>query len=204
MRATPGAVFTRRAGAARARVDQPGQYHNPTNRKPHQKWTAKQIWAQTGGRIGVFCAGLGTTGTIIGNARYLKQKRKTVQIVGAMREDTSYVPGVRTRGLLRLIGFDWGRHVDDIQKVTTVDSYRTSMALSRRGIVVGPSAGFAMAGLLQYLEGRKQGGALDELRDRTARSSASSCAPTAPSPTLTSTSNTSNRQTSPRSRTRSC
>lgn len=160
-----GVYKARKRGERKGWIN-PGQYDNPDNPKAHQKWTAKQIWEQIGGRISVFCAGLGTTGTIIGNARYLKRKKSTVQIVGAMREDANYVPGVRTRGLLRLIGFDWERHVDDIQKVTTADSYRMSMELSRRGIVVGPSAGFALAGLLQHLEGRKKVGTLDRLRER--------------------------------------
>jgi len=144
----------------------PGQYDNPDNPKSHQKWTARQIWEQTGGRISVFCAGLGTTGTIVGNARYLKRKKSSVQIVGTMREDDNYVPGVRTRGLLQLIGFDWEPHVDNIQKVTTAVAYRNSLQLSRRGIVVGPSAGFALAGLLQYLGERKKSGTLDDLRER--------------------------------------
>jgi cysteine synthase A len=49
----------------------PGQYDNPDNPKAHQKWTAKQIWKQTRGRIDVLCAGLGTTGTITGTAQQL-------------------------------------------------------------------------------------------------------------------------------------
>ena len=144
----------------------PGQYDNPDNPKAHQKWTARQIWEQTGGHISVFCAGLGTTGTVVGNARYLKRKKPSMQVVGAMREDGNYVPGVRTRGLLKLTGFGWERHVDNIQKVKTADSYRHSMALSRRGIVVGPSAGFALTGLLQYLAEQKKAGTLDALRER--------------------------------------
>jgi cysteine synthase len=159
-------VFKARQRGKRKGWINPGQYDNADNPKAHQKWTGKQIWEQTGGRINVFCAGLGTTGTIIGNARYLKRKKSTVQIVGAMREDGNYVPGVRTRGLLRLIGFDWERYVDDIQKVTTTLAYRNSMQLSRRGIVVGPSAGFALAGLLQYLRKKKKSGTLDSLRGR--------------------------------------
>jgi cysteine synthase len=160
-----GVYKARKRGRRKGWIN-PGQYDNPDNPKAHQRWTAKQIWEQTGGHISVFCAGLGTTGTIVGNARYLKRKKSTVQIVGAMREDGNYVPGVRTRDLLRLIGFDWERHVDDIQKVTTAASYRKSMDLSRRGIVVGPSAGFALAGLLQYLKQKKNAGALDDLRKR--------------------------------------
>lgn len=159
-------VFKARKRGKRKGWINPGQYDNPDNPKAHQKWTGKQIWEQTGGRINVFCAGLGTTGTVVGNARYLKRKKSTVQIVGAMREDGNYVPGVRTRGLLRLIGFDWECHVDDVQKVTTAAAYRNSLQLSRRGIVVGPSAGFALAGLHQYLRGQKESGALDGLRGR--------------------------------------
>ncbi len=160
-----GVYKARKRGKRKGWIN-PGQYDNPDNPKSHQKWTAKQIWEQTGGRISVFCAGLGTTGTVVGNARYLKRKKSSVQIVGVMREDSSYVPGVRTRGLLRLIGFDWERQVDDIQKVTTAVAYRNSLQLSRRGIVVGPSAGFALAGLLQYLREKKKSGALDGLRER--------------------------------------
>jgi cysteine synthase A len=159
-------VFKARKRGKRKGWINPGQYDNPDNPKAHQKWTGKQIWEQTGGRINVFCAGLGTTGTVVGNARYLKRKKSAVQIVGAMREDGNYVPGVRTRGLLRLIGFDWECHVDDVQKVTTAAAYRNSLQLSRRGIVVGPSAGFALAGLHQYLRGQKESGALDSLRGR--------------------------------------
>jgi cysteine synthase len=144
----------------------PGQYDNPDNPKSHQKWTARQIWEQTDGNLNVFCAGLGTTGTLVGNARYLKRKKQSVQIVGAMREDGNYVPGVRTEGLLKLTGFGWEQHIDDIQKVVTVESYRNSMALSRRGIGAGPSAGLALAGLLQYLKAQKKAKNLDALRGR--------------------------------------
>jgi len=144
----------------------PGQYNNEDNPKAHQKWTGKQIWEQTEGKISVFCAGLGTTGTIIGTSTYLKKQKNKVQVVGVMREADTYTPGVRTKALLRLIGFNWQKHVDDIQKVETAESYKNSMELSRRGILVGPSSGFALAGLLKYLEQRKNQGSLDELRDK--------------------------------------
>ena len=144
----------------------PGQYDNPDNPKSHEKWTAKQIWKQTNGRVNVFCAGLGTTGTLIGTAKALKRKNRSVQVVGVMREDDNYVPGVRTRGLLELIGFDWQSQVDAVEKVKTEPSYRASMELSRNGIVVGPSAGFALAGLLNFLNRHKAAGTLDQLRRR--------------------------------------
>ena len=155
---------------ARQKGDQPGwinpgQYDNSDNPKAHQKWTAKQIWKQTKGRISVLCAGLGTTGTITGTAKALKKKNKRIQVVGVMRESSSYVPGVRTQGLLELVGFDWEKHVDFIEKIATVESYKKSMELSRNGIVAGPSAGFALCGLLNFLRKRVENTTLDELRN---------------------------------------
>jgi cysteine synthase len=161
-----------RAGVCKAREKgaqpdwiNPGQYDNPDNPKAHQKWTAKQIWKQTKGRINVFCAGLGTTGTITGTAKQLKKKNPSIQVVGVLREANSYVPGVRTKGLLQLVGFDWESQVDSVEAIKTVESYRKSMQLSRNGIVVGPSSGFALCGLLNYLENRVNNNTLDELRD---------------------------------------
>jgi len=143
----------------------PGQYHNEDNPKSHERWTAQQIWEQTEGRIDIFCAGLGTTGTVIGNSRFLKSKKESLQVVGAMRAPDQYVPGVRTDKLLKLVGFDWQEYVDSIERVDTAVSYQLSMELSRQGIVVGPSSGLALAGLLQYLTGLKQKNKIEALRD---------------------------------------
>lgn len=143
----------------------PGQYDNPDNPKAHVKWIGPQIWEQTEGRVGVFCGALGTTGTIIGNSTYLKGRNDDVQVVGVMRAPDNYVPGPRTRLLLQLIGFDWRPHVDSVQRATTVDSYRTSMELSRAGIYVGPSAGLSLVGLLHYLADRREEGTLSDLLD---------------------------------------
>ena len=83
----------------------PGQYHNEDNPKSHERWTAQQIWEQTDGKIDIFCTGLGTTGTVIGNSSFLKSKKESLQVVGAMRAPDQYVPGVRTDKLLKLVGF---------------------------------------------------------------------------------------------------
>lgn len=143
----------------------PGQYDNPDNPKAHQKWIGQQIWEQTEGEIAVFCGALGTTGTIIGNSTYLKAKNKDVQVVGVMRAPNNYVPGPRTEKLLRLIGFDWRKHVDSVQAAETAVSYKNSMELSRRGIVVGPSSGLSFVGLLKYLQQRRDNNSLDALRN---------------------------------------
>ncbi len=160
------------SGVSKARVDaledgviNPGQYHNEANPRAHEKWTAEQIWQQTGGNIDIFCAGLGTTGTIIGNSRSLKSKKPTLRVVGAMRAPDNYVPGVRTEKLLKMVGFDWRKHVDQIERVKTAESYRLSLEMSRAGIIVGPSSGLALAGLLQYLERLKADNGFDEIRN---------------------------------------
>jgi len=158
-------IFKAKRDGEHAEALNPGQYHNEDNPKSHEKWTAQQIWEQTGGKINIFCAGLGTTGTMIGNSRFLKNKNPSIRAVGAMRAPDHYVPGVRTDKLLKLVGFDWRKHVDVIERVETGDSYRLSMEVSRRGIIVGPSSGLALAGLLQHLKDLKEKDALDEVRD---------------------------------------
>ncbi|MHA1165424.1 MAG: hypothetical protein ACTSP0_07580, partial [Alphaproteobacteria bacterium] len=86
-------------------------------------------------------------------------------VVGVMRAPDNYVPGVRTQKLLNVVSFDWEKHVDHIERIETAQSYRSSMEMSRRGLITGPSSGLALAGLLQHLEGLKEKSALDEVRD---------------------------------------
>ncbi len=143
----------------------PGQYDNIDNPEAHEKWTGPQIWDQTDGKIDIFCAGLGTTGTLIGNSKYLKSKNSDIRVVGALRAPDNYVPGVRTENLLNVVKFDWRAHVDFMEPVETAESYRLSMELSRKGIVVGPSSGLALAGLLQHLEGLKPSSGLENIRN---------------------------------------
>ena len=159
------------SGVSKARKDaekpgvlNPGQYDNDANPRAHERWTAEQIWEQTGGKIDVFCAGLGTTGTIIGNSRSLKKKNPAIRVVGVMRAPDNYVPGVRTEKLLKMVGFKWRNAVDRIERIETAQSYELSMKLSRSGLVVGPSSGLALAGLLQYLQNLKAENRLEEIR----------------------------------------
>lgn len=160
------------SGVQKAREDgeqpdtlNPGQYENPDNPAAHEKWTGPQIWEQTDGKISLFCAGLGTTGTMIGTATYLKRQNPDLQILGVMRAPDHYVPGARTEKLLNLVGYDWRRHLDHIECAESEMSYRLSMQLSRLGLLVGPTSGMALAGLLQHLEKANADGALNSLRN---------------------------------------
>lgn len=159
-------VSKAKCDAQKEGVINPGQYDNEANPRAHEKWTAEQIWNQTEGNIDVFCAGLGTTGTIIGNSRALKAKKASLRVVGVMRAPDNYVPGVRTDKLLKMVGFDWRKHVDHIEAIEAASSYLLSLEMSRSGIIVGPSSGLALAGLLQYLGRLKAENRLDEIRNK--------------------------------------
>lgn len=144
----------------------PGQYDNEANPRAHAKWTAPQIWRQTKGKISVFCSGVGTTGTILGVGSYLKKKSKKITIVGVARSPNNPVPGVRTPNLLREIAFDWQRSTDHLEEIGTKESFEESLKLCRVGLMVGPSSGFALAGLFSFLSKQKIARNLDRLKNK--------------------------------------
>ncbi len=141
------------------------QYENQANVEAHYRWTGKQIWKQTEGRISLFCAGLGTTGMILGVKKYLKEMRSGAPVLGVVVEPGGDVPGVRTAERLKMISFDWKSEVDFTVEAGTGESYRKSLSLIRSGFMAGPSSGFALVGLLKFLEGRKRAGDLDNFRN---------------------------------------
>jgi len=129
----------------------PGQYDNEANPEAHYKWTGPQIWEQTAGKVSLVGIGLGTTGSATGIGKYLREKNKDIEMIGAYRAPNNPVPGVRTEALLRQIAFDWKSQVDFKEEVGTVESYKKSLELCRAGLFVGPSSGFALIGLLNHL-----------------------------------------------------
>lgn len=162
----------------------PGQYHNIANPEAHKRWTGPQIWDQLDGDVSVFCCGLGTTGTMTGVGTFLKERSPTVQNVGVVRQPNNPTPGVRTRNLLAEIAFDWQKVVDAVEEVGTRDAYLHSLRLCREGIMAGPSAGFALSGLLSYLERQVQNATLDSLRNNKGEVHAVFIVPDSPLPYL--------------------
>lgn len=143
----------------------PGQHHNDANPAAYEKWAAPQIWDQTRGKLSVFAAGLGTTGTLVGISRYLGRKSRDINVVGAICPPNSAVPGVRSESRLRPMGFDWRKAVDAIVEVETKESFEMSLYLFRSEVMAGPSSGFALAGLLHFLEAQARERSLDQLRN---------------------------------------
>jgi cysteine synthase/rhodanese-related sulfurtransferase len=180
---TSGIYKAKRIGK-RAGYFNAGQYDNEANPAAHEKWTGPQIWEQTGGRIALFCAGLGTTGTITGTGRFLKKKNPGVFVLGVSRLPNNPVPGVRTPVLLRQIAFDWKSVTDTVEEAGTKESFEKSLELCRAGIVAGPSSGFALAGLLNFLARHRDSAELDGLRDENGEILAVFICPDSPLPYL--------------------
>ena len=146
----------------------PGQYDNPANPAAYERWMLPEIWEQTAARMTVFAAGLGTSGTLVGARRFFRGIRARVTLVGAIVAPGSAVPGVRTEAAMREIRHPWRESVDAVVEVATRESFKKSLELCRQGIMAGPSSGFALAGLIRFLEARRAAGELDALRNENA------------------------------------
>ncbi len=162
----------------------PGQYDNDANPNAHMRWTGPQIWEQTEGKVTLLCAGLGTTGTLVGTSQYLKEQSPTLSSIGVVRVPNNPVPGVRTESLLKEIAFPWRKYVDHLHQIGTGAAYKASMRLCREGLMAGPSSGFAYAGLLEFLEAKVQEGTLDLHRNSDGEVVAVFIAPDSPLPYL--------------------
>jgi cysteine synthase len=142
------------------------QYGNPGNPAGYEEYLAPEIWQLTEGNMSLFAAGLGTTGTMQGVAHFLKKQHAATKILGVITSPGETVPGVRTDERLKEVEFDWKPDVDFTTYVNKDDSMTVSLALSRAGLIAGPSSGFVLAGLHQFLAARKKAGGFDELRNK--------------------------------------
>jgi len=133
---------------------QPNQYANQENPRAHYETTGPEIWEQTQGEVDVLVAGVGTGGTITGTARYLKERKPDLLVVGADPEGSLYSapPGEEARPyLVEGIGEDFWPEtfdpsvVDRWERVSDRDSFRWARRITREeGILVGGSSGTAM------------------------------------------------------------
>ncbi|HYV02636.1 MAG TPA: pyridoxal-phosphate dependent enzyme, partial [Actinomycetota bacterium] len=133
---------------------QPNQYFNDENPRAHYETTGPEIWEHTEGEIDVLVVGVGTGGTVTGTARFLKEQKPSLTVVGADPEGSlfSAAPGERARPYLTEgIGEDfWPKTfdpslVDRWVRVSDRDSLVTARAITRQeGILVGGSSGTAM------------------------------------------------------------
>jgi cystathionine beta-synthase len=137
----------------------PNQFSNLANPDIHYRTTGFEIWEQTGGKVTVFVAGVGTGGTISGVARYLKEQNPEVLIVGADPEGSVLSGGAPHAWKVEGIGEDFvpktfnSQLVDDWVRVSDAESFHTARALARReGLLLGGSSGTAVAAALRYAQ----------------------------------------------------
>ncbi|MDO9453709.1 MAG: cysteine synthase CysM [Stagnimonas sp.] len=126
------------------------QFANPDNPRAHYETTGPEIWRDTEGRITHFVSSMGTTGTIMGTSRFLKEQNPTVQIIGVQPDGESSIPGIRKwpEAYLPKI-FDRSR-VDRIIEVSSTNAEHTMREMARlEGLFCGPSSGGAMWSALQ-------------------------------------------------------
>ena len=126
------------------------QFANPDNPRAHYETTGPEIWRDTEGTITHFVSSMGTTGTIMGSSRYLKEQNPAVQIVGVQPDGESSIPGIRKwpEAYLPKI-FDASR-VDRIIEVSSADAEHTMREVARlEGLFCGPSSGGALWSALQ-------------------------------------------------------
>jgi cysteine synthase B len=126
------------------------QFANPDNPRAHYEGTGPEIWRDTGGRITHFVSSMGTTGTIMGCSRFLKERNPQIQVVGVQPDGESSIPGIRKwpEAYLPKI-FDRAR-VDRVIEVAAEpanDMMRTLAA--REGLFCGPSGGGTVYAALQ-------------------------------------------------------
>ena len=118
------------------------QFANPDNPLAHYLTTGPEIWRDTAGKITHFVATMGTTGTIMGVSRYLKEKNPAVQIIGVQPADGSNVPGIRKWPAAYLPKIFERSRIDRILEVTQTESEEMTRRLAREeGIFAGISSG---------------------------------------------------------------
>ncbi|ATZ13312.1 cysteine synthase CysM [Erwinia amylovora] len=126
------------------------QFNNPDNPLGHFLTTGPEIWQQTAGRLTHFVSSMGTTGTITGVGRFLKQQDRAVEIVGLQPSEGSSIPGIRRWPAAYVPGIFQPDLVDRMLDMSQQEAEETMRQLARQeGIFCGVSSGAAVAGALR-------------------------------------------------------
>ena len=129
------------------------QFANPDNPLAHYEGTGPEIWRDTGGRITHFVSSMGTTGTIMGCSRFLKEKNPAIRIIGCQPEEGSQIPGIRKWPEAYLPKIYDGSRVDAIEYVSQARAEEMARRLAgEEGIFGGISSGGAMEVALRIAE----------------------------------------------------
>ncbi len=126
------------------------QFGNPDNPLAHYEGTGPEIWRDTGGKITHFVSSMGTTGTIVGCSRYLKERNPRIQVIGVQPQEGSQIPGIRKWPEEYLPKIYQPERVDRIMLVSQAEAEEMTRRLAREeGILAGISSGGALAAALK-------------------------------------------------------
>ena len=129
------------------------QFANPDNPLAHYETTGPEIWRDTKGKITHLVSSMGTTGTIMGCSRYLKEKNPKIEIIGCEPEEGSQIPGIRKWPQAYLPKIYDASRVDRIEPVSQADAEEMARRMAREeGIFAGISSGGAMCVALRVSE----------------------------------------------------
>jgi len=121
------------------------QFANPDNPRAHYEGTGPEIWRDTHGEITHFVSAMGTTGTIMGTSRFLKEQNPAIQVIGVQPKGESKIPGIRRwpqEYLPKIYQADRVDHIVEVDQVAAEDTTRALAA--REGIFAGISTGGAV------------------------------------------------------------
>ncbi len=137
------------------------QFSNPDNWLAHYRTTGPEIWSQTEGKVTHFVSAMGTTGTIMGVSRALKEKNPAIQIVGVQPDADSKIPGIRRWPKAYLPKIFEPDRVDRIVDVNQEEAKEITRRMAcEEGIFVGHSAGGAVAAALRLAQELSQPGVI--------------------------------------------
>jgi len=126
------------------------QFANMDNPLAHYEGTGPEIWRDTAGEVTHFVSSMGTTGTIMGTSRYLKEQNPNIKIIGVQPEEGSQIPGIRKWPEAYMPGIYEGKRVDELIYVNQASAEKTTRRLaSEEGIFAGISTGGALYAALQ-------------------------------------------------------
>jgi S-sulfo-L-cysteine synthase (O-acetyl-L-serine-dependent) len=158
-------VLTPAAGSMEAAIDRArdlareghgrilDQFSNPDNPRSHYEGTGPEIWRDTAGAITHFVSSMGTTGTIMGVSRFMKEKDRSIQIVGVQPKSGACIPGIRRWPEAYLPRIYQPERVDRIIDVGQDEAETMTRALAaREGIFAGVSSGGAVAAALRLAD----------------------------------------------------
>jgi len=136
----------------------PNQFENSSNPQSHYETTGPEIWRQTAGRLDAFVAGIGTSGTLMGVGRYLKEKNKDIKIIAVEPPCGHRIQGLKNMQEAIVPGIYRPESLDAVIRVGDNEAFSMAQRLAmEEGLFVGMSSGAAMAGALKIAREMNEG-----------------------------------------------